>query len=1125
MRRPIPSFGACAGVLAGLLAFAVSPALAAESGPQWTVASVSRPTNFAPTGDKTGDAYVVTVTNTGGAATNGTPVTVTDELPPGLSLDPAGASGEDELVASHGEQGAKLVCVFGSCTYTGVVVPDDTLVLSFPVDVSADAPSSVSNVVRVSGGGAPGAAMQTPTAISEDHAAFGISPGGASTVLSSMQAGAHPDLTTSIAFNTVSRKGALAGAPKDTTDDLPPGFALDLPDTPACPAAVFLEHECGIDTQVGVTTVTLLILSGAVGSTLIEPVYNLAPGPGEAAKIGFSVAEEYYFEGDISVRPGDYGGRAIFHNITEGVPQLDSVSLTLWGVPAAPIHDPLRWKVDEPGSPVGHFGVSSDAQPAPFFTNPTVCGTGPLEARFSVTSWEHPNPEESPASTPMLFGPMVGCDRLGMEPSLTAEATTSSAYAPSGLDLDTIVPQTYENAGGLATSALKGAVVTLPEGMTVNPSAGAGLEACSEAEYEEEGVAFVAGRGCPSESKLGTVKIVTPALKEEIAGSVFLAEPAPFGEMGKNPFGSLIALYIVARLPDRGVLVKAAGEVQANALTGQLVTTFDTSNVSAPHAGLPPLPFSLLTFRFNQGATSPLVTPPTCGSYEVKAALTPWSAPEGATPLTPLIPPFPISSNCPAGGVAPFAPQVIAGTQDNSAGSYSPLYLRIVRNDGEQEITGFSSQLPQGLTANLSGVPFCSEAAIALARTKTGAQEEAEPSCPVASQIGHLLAGAGVGSILAEARGKIYMAGPFEGAPFSIAAITAAKVGPFDLGTVVVHLPLLIDPETAAVSIPAGAADQIPHIIKGIVIHVRDIRVYIDKQNFTLNPTNCNAMSFGAGVIGSGQSFTNPADDVAVAVRDPFQAANCQSLKFAPKFSVSTAGRTSKANGASLSVRLSYPTGSLGQDANIKEVKVDLPKQLPSRLTTLQKACTEAQFNANPASCPAASIIGHAAAITPILPVPLTGPAYFVSHGGAKFPELIIVLQGYGVTIELHGETFISKAGITSSTFRTVPDQPVTNFELTLPQGPDSALAANGNLCASKLVLPTEFTAQNGMVIHQSTPVGITGCPKAKALTRAQKLAVAMRACRRDRSKAKRATCEKSARKQYRPVRAKKKKK
>jgi hypothetical protein len=417
-----------------------------------------------------------------------------------------------------------------------------------------------------------------------------------------------------------------------------------------------------------------------------------------------------------------------------------------------------------------------------------------------------------------------------------------------------------------------------------------------------------------------------------------------------------------------------------------------------------------------------------------------------------------------------------------NAGAYSPLYLRISRNDGEQEITGFATSLPPGLTGNLSGIPFCGESEIAAARAQTGLQAEEHPACPAASEIGQTIAEAGVGTVLAQTPGKLFLGGPFEGAPFSVVSITSAKVGPFDLGTVVVHLPLRVDPHTAAVSIPAGEADQIPHIIKGVVIHLRSIRVYIDREHFTLNPTSCASASIGITVIGGGADPANPADEDPVTALDPLQVANCASLRFQPSFKVSTTGKTSKAGGASLDVKLSFPSVPPGFEANIAKVKVELPKQLPSRLTTLQKACLASVFEADPARCPAASIVGYAKALTPVLPVPLMGPAYFVSHGGEAFPSLIIVLQGYGVSVELVGTTFISKSGVTSSTFKTVPDEPVGTFELYLPQGNYSALTANANLCTVKggLQMPTEFISQTNAVIHQDTQITVTGCPKPK---------------------------------------------
>ena len=1185
---------AIAATLVAALGQAV-PALAAEAAPQFSISSVSQPTAFSAGRE---GSYQILLTNSGGAVAGCTkaqsgregatkeglegghedeaepvrfrppnaplsnPITVTVELPPGLSPLP-GALAVDQLGATENNPGydfSKSCAPDGelgklTCTYEGVVFPDDTLSLHIPVEVSAAPPSSCSAavhlapgavaclapVVRVSGGGAPAASAQTPTFVFPDEAIanaetpFGLASGGAVTALSSLAAGAHPDITTSAAFNTIADAGRLGVTSenlKDITYDLPAGFAGDLVDTPACPPAQFLNWDCPSSTQVGITTILLRTeTSNGIGAYL-QPVYNLQPEPGDVAKLGFSIGEQLHYAGDITVRPpgvqGEpYGLRTTFHDATaNSIADISDVALTVWGVPANPIHDALRSHPQ--GGQGGHggvlrkFGTRSAGLAAPFFTNPTSCTAAALTARFTVTSWQHPEPSEAPAPTPMPFGPVVGCDGLAMTPSLTAEVTSDSAYAPTGFDLDTSIPQTYPDPEALATPTLKKEVITLPEGMTVNPSAGAGLQACTEAQYSEEGPAEKTGvekeqgHGCPNASKLATVRIKTPSISEEVTGSVYLATPAPRGEAGQNPFNSLLAVYLVARAGHRGVLVRTPGLVQPDELTGRLTTTFDD---------LPPLPFSLATFSFNQGANAPLVTPPNCGDYTVTAELTPWSNPEGS-PLDPEIPPFPITANCPSGGVPPFAPQVTAGTLNNAAGSYSPLDIKLTRNDGEQEITGFSSQMPPGLTANLTGVAECGEAEIAAAKAQTGAGAESSPACPSGSEIGHTIAEAGVGTVLAQAPGKLYLGAPYEGAPFSIVSVTAAKVGPFDLGTVVVHLPLFLNPETAQVTVGSGTSNQIPHIIKGIVIHVRNIRVYVDRQNFILNPTSCDPMGFAATVIGGGADPTNPADNTPATVTDPFQAADCANLAFKPKFSASTESKDSFNNqGASLKVNLAAnqgPNASTGQgvESNIAKVKVELPKSLPSRLTTLQKACTAAQFNANPAGCPAASMIGYATVHTPILPVPLTGPAIFVSHGGEAFPNLILVLQGDGVTIHLVGDTFISKAGITSSTFNTVPDQPFSTFELTLPQGKYSALAATTKVCkptktktvrkrlsvrvhgklrkvtrtvtqsvAAPLLMPTEMVAQNGLVLKQSTKISVTGCKAAKPAKKAKKKA------------------------------------
>jgi hypothetical protein len=436
------------------------------------------------------------------------------------------------------------------------------------------------------------------------------------------------------------------------------------------------------------------------------------------------------------------------------------------------------------------------------------------------------------------------------------------------------------------------------------------------------------------------------------------------------------------------------------------------------------------------------------------------------------------------------------------------LITTINREDGQQAIRSVQLHFPPGLSGILTGLPLCSEA-----QANAG-------TCSQASRIGTTIVSVGVGdSPFSVTGGEVFITEHYAGAPFGLSIVDPAVAGPFNLGKVIVRAKVEVDPHTAALTVTTDSSGPhaIPTILDGIPLQIKHVNVTIDRPGFTFNPTNCNPMSIN-GTVASSENVTSP-------VNVPLQVTNCATLKFAPKFAVSTQGKTSKANGASLNVKLTYPQGPAGAYANIARVKVDLPKALPSRLTTLQKACTAAQFEANPAGCPAASIIGHAKATTPLIPVPLEGPAYFVSHGGEAFPSLIIVLQGYGVTLDLVGTTFISKAGITSSTFKTVPDAPVGSFELTLPQGKYSALTALGNLCTSKLTMPTEFLAQNGTIIHQNTPVGVTGCAKKKSLTRAQKLAAALKLCHKDRNHAKRAKCEKTARHKYGPVKIKNKNK
>ncbi len=529
-------------------------------------------------------------------------------------------------------------------------------------------------------------------------------------------------------------------------------------------------------------------------------------------------------------------------------------------------------------------------------------------------------------------------------------------------------------------------------------------------------------------------------------------------------------LQLLVAAEGEGIYLKLIGTVHLNEQTGQLTTTF---NGTPQDPGTPDAPLNEFILNFSGGPQAALVTPQYCGTYTATADFTPWNTPLTADALSESN--FQITagpggsnpSNCT--GPLPFAPTMTAGATTDQAGGYTDFTMLLSRNDGQQHIERLQFKTPEGLLGMIAKVPLCGE------------PQAAQGTCSGASQIGHTVAEVGPGPypfVLPEPGAPpapIYLTGPYEGAPFGLSIAVPIVAGPFNLGTEVVRAKIEVDPHTSQLTISTTA---FPKTVKGIPTDIREIDAVIDRPEFMFNPTSCNPMSFS----GTAYSF----EGATAPVSSHFQMGSCRSLAFKPNFSVSTSGKTSRASGASLTAKIVYPTGNLGANqassqSNIASVKVDLPKQLPSRLTTLQKACSAKVFEANPANCPAAAIVGHAKAITPVLPVPIEGPTYFVSHAGEEFPSLIAVLQGYGVTVDLVGSTFINnKTNITSSTFKNVPDVPIASFELSLPQGKYSALAANGNLCKTKLVMPTAFTGQDGAVIHQNTPISVTGCPKTK---------------------------------------------
>ncbi len=1091
-------------VVGALLLGGSGEAWAAE--PWWHLTSVSAPAS------KPGKESRIEViaANVGDESTNGTVdenagealffkehknfITVEDTLPAGVTptaaLVEGGGTGLNQYAALPGSgpfvsyiappctiAGQKVTCLYGV-----PVRAYEQMILAISVTVAPGA-GKAENEVRVSGGGAAVATKHEALAIESPEQygsqSYELTPeeegGGIDT-----QAGSHPfQLTTTLMLNSQAvpagqyYPGELIpeiqpiATTKDLRFNLPPGLIGNPTPIPKCSLHQFQlsahgAPPCPNNTAVGVATpiVTGFDAPARVSYSLSEPLYSLEPAVGEPARFGFiTIAGPVIL--DTSVRTGgDYGVVVTVPNILEGTGFIGNI-VTFWGVPADARHNNSRGltciqetkgREEGEGEPL-HPGPEPSCpvveKPQPLLIMPTSC-TGPLHSTIESDSWVESGQFTSKDytfanSAGETYG-QDGCNRLNFEPSINVAPDGQEASTPTGLTVGVHVPQESSlNPVGLAESTVRNTLVTLPAGVGLNPAGADGLTSCGLGEI---GLESPAVQTCPESSKVGTVEISTPLLPNPLVGAAYLAQ------QNANPFGSLVALYLAVYDPVSGVRVKLAGEVKPDPVTGQLVSTFDDT---------PQLPFEDLKLHFFGGSRAPLGTPALCGGYTTTASIGPWS---GNAPVDSSSE-FLITSgpnHTPCSDPLPFKPELTTGSLNIQAGAFTPFTMTMSREDGNQNLDAIQLKMPSGLLGTLSSVKLCGEA------------EGNAGTCGPESLIGHTTVSVGLGgNPYTVTGGEVFITGPYKGAPYGLSIVNPAKAGPFDLGKVIVRAKIEVNPENAALTITSDASGPyaIPQIIDGIPLQIKHVNVSVDRPDFTFNPTNCAPQEIGG-------SLTSSQGAVSV-LHVPFQVTNCAVLGFKPIFSVSTNGKTSRAKGASLSVKLTYPNAPFGTQANIGKVKVDLPKQLPSRLTTLQKACPASTFAANPAACSPDSRIGSAMATTPVLPVHLEGPAYFVSHGGQKFPELIVALSGEGVTVYLHGETFISKAGITSSTFRTIPDVPIGVFELKLPQGPDSALAANGNLCTSKLVMPTTFVGANGVSLKQSTPVTATGCLKHKA--------------------------------------------
>jgi hypothetical protein len=888
-----------------------------------------------------------------------------------------------------------------------------------------------------------------------------FSEGGAAAT----EAGSHPsDFTTSFNLNTTVSGGLefLDGELKDLEIAQIPGLVGSQTAVPRCTLAEFNTRSegrpaCPDSTAVGIVAVKGEFESVTVNTELFlhSPVYNLAPTRGSAAKLGFIVLNvPIVIEVGVSQRP-PYNLIATLADNPQSI-LLYGAKLTLWGDPADPAHDALRGNcVGEPvgfsAEPVSLGSCPSDAPERAFLTLPRAC-PGPVAPLFRADSWAQPGVFTEPRAAAPFDA--TGCDSLGFAPTIEAGGNNQTGDSPSGLDFDLRVDDPgLSDPTGRAASDIERAVVTLPEGFTTNPSVATGLGACSLAQYETEELRFSTAGGCPQSSKVGTVEVTSPLLDETVDGEIFVAR------QGENVFHSLLTLYMVLRNEENGILIEQPIKVDPNPQTGQLTTTV---------ADIPQLPFSDFHLHFFDGPKAPLITPATCGGYQVDAQLTPYADP--AAPVTRAAA-LSVSAGG-AGGCAATAKDLpttrvfSAGTLDATAGAYSPFVLQLARPDGSQQISSISATLPPGLLGKLAGIPYCSDSQIAGATARSGegqgAQEIASPSCPADSEVGTVTALAGAGPEPLSVTGHAYLAGPYKGAPLSLEIITPAIAGPFDLGAVAVRTALQVNPLSAQIT---AVSDPIPTILHGLPLDLRSIAIDMDRPNFTLNPTSCEPASITA--------TTNSTLGAVTPLSDYFQATNCASLNFKPKLQLRLKGSTKRTGHPALKAVLTYPKS--GAYANVKRAQVNLPHSEFIEQNNLNKTCTKPVLLEG--KCPAKSIYGKAKAWSPLLEKPLEGNVYLVGGFGFKLPALVAELDGQ-IRILLAGKVDSGANHGIRNTFEAVPDAPVEKFELNLKGGPKYSLLINSeNLCKKPQKAIARFTAQNGKVL-QAKPVIANDCKK-----------------------------------------------
>ena len=830
------------------------------------------------------------------------------------------------------------------------------------------------------------------------------------------QAGSHPDrFITDFQLATVDLNGSEVPDEKikDIVVELPAGLAGSANGAPVCSNEQFgtgFGATCPADTMVGIAELNLSLFGPPTIQTFA--VFNLEPGPNQAARFGWKVLIPPVNVISSVRGESDYGLNSSIANTNQAAGLYGS-RLTLFGVPADHNKnsvDPTSPDWNQPGSGPRKW----------LLRMPTSCPTDPMTVKLKINSFEDPSDvKEFDTTVPAP----TGCEKVPFEPTVSVEPKSHRADSPSGYDIHIRLPQS-DNPAVLGTADLKSAVVTLPPGVSISPAAAGGLASCTDAQF---GAGTKNPMNCPDASKVGTVDIETPSLPKPLVGGLYLGQQQP---------GDTFRLFLHAERS--GVVLRVKGSVQADPNTGQLTTVFNDN---------PELPFSDLHLSFFGGPHAVLTNPSSCGAKTATAELTAHSGEVENTSYHYAIDQAANGGPC---GALPFAPSLFAGSTNPIAGAFSPFVLRVGRDDGQQELSTLKVDLPPGFTAQVAGVPLCPDA------------NAAAGTCGADSRVGSVVVGAGAGSSPVDVPGTAYLGGPYKGAPFSLVFVVPARVGPIDLGTVVVRAAIQVDTRDAHLTV---LADPLPTIVGGVPLRMRTLTVRIDRDNFAINPTSCAEKSVMAAVGSTAGGSATP--------QSRYQVADCASLRFTPRMRLQLTGRNQLRRGRhpGLLARLRQGPGQ----AHLRAVGVTLPQGVSLDIDTLPDPCTREQLAA--LSCPDSAQVGTSRAVTPLLDAPLSGPVYLVAAGpGASLPGLAAILRGQ-ITIVIEGVTSFTRRGLTSR-FGLIPDVPLSRFTLRLGGGSDGILApTRANLCTGSLRGRLVLRGQNGGK-RSSRPKFAAPCPK-----------------------------------------------